>query len=106
MRYVIDIDGTICSPSPGNYRAAVPYSERIQKLNNLHEAGNIIIFFTARGMTRFSGNVSKCYSEYYDLTKNQLDEWGCKYDQLIMGKPDGDVFVDDRASNDKTFFGE
>ena len=106
MRYVVDIDATICTPRPGNYKAAEPFKERIEKLNQLYNQGHTIIFFTARGMTRFEGNVSKCYTEYYELTKQQLDSWGCLYHQLIMGKPDGDLFIDDRALNDKTFFGD
>ena len=31
------------------------------------------------------------------LTKMQLDIWGCKYHELIMGKPHADLFIDDKG---------
>ena len=30
----------------------------------------------------------------------QLKKWGVKYHELIMGKPYGDFFIDDKAHND------
>lgn len=106
IRYIVDIDGTICNACPGNYTNAMPYKDRILKINSLFDAGHSVIYYTARGMTRFEGNASKCYTEYYEFTKKQLDSWGCKYDQLIMGKPAADHYVDDRGINDHTFFGD
>ena len=38
------------------------------------------------------------------LTLLQLDIWGCKYHELIMGKPHADLFIDDKAMNDEDFF--
>ena len=40
------------------------------------------------------------------MTKKQLEKWGCKFHELIMGKPEGDVYIDDRGINSKDFFGE
>ena len=35
MRYCIDIDGTICTPTVGReYEKATPYSDRIQQIKN------------------------------------------------------------------------
>ena len=42
----------------------------------------------------------------YTLTKMQLDIWGCKYHELIMGKPHADMFIDDKAWPDSTFFND
>ena len=39
-----------------------------------------------------------------DLTTDQLDEWGCKYNELNMGKPHADLFIDDKGINSDTFF--
>ena len=36
MRYVIDIDGTICTNTNGNYEKAIPYKDRIDKVNKLY----------------------------------------------------------------------
>jgi hypothetical protein len=39
-----------------------------------------------------------------ELTKQQLKDWGVKYNELIFGKPDADIFVDDKGISDKIFF--
>jgi hypothetical protein len=56
MRYVIDIDGTICTSSNGNYTLAKPLKKRIKKINLLYDNGNDIILYTARGMNTFNGD--------------------------------------------------
>ena len=38
------------------------------------------------------------------LTKMQLDIWGCKYHDLILGKPSGDYYIDDKGIKDAEFF--
>jgi len=51
MRYCIDIDGTICTPTVGrDYHKAEPWQDRIKVLNKLYDEGNHIIYFTARAM--------------------------------------------------------
>ena len=33
-----------------------------------------------------------------DITKKQLDEWGCKYNELSVGeKPHFDLLIDDKS---------
>jgi hypothetical protein len=34
----------------------------------------------------------------------QLELWGCKYHELIMGKPSADYYIDDKAIKDNDFF--
>ena len=46
MTYVFDIDGTICILTNGNYELSLPFQERIDKINELHDAGHKIIFYT------------------------------------------------------------
>lgn len=102
--YVIDIDGTICTNTFGNYKSAKPYATRINKINKLYEEGNKIVFLTARGMGRNNNNSSLAIEEFYDLTKNQLDKWGVKYHALFLGKPSGDFYIDDKGVKDTDFF--
>jgi hypothetical protein len=71
-------------------------TNRIQQINDLYDQGHTVIYWTARG-----GNSGLDWSE---LTKSQLQEWGCKYHQLSMGKPVYDVWIDDRAINSEDFF--
>ena len=36
---------------------------------------------------------------YFELTDNQLKKWGVKFNELRMGKPAYDLFIDDKALN-------
>lgn len=89
MKYIIDIDGTICNTVDGDYYHSTPMPDRIRKVNDLYDAGHTITYWTARG-----GNSGIDWSEY---TRKQLESWGCKYHQLKMGKPVYDLWVDDKA---------
>ena len=108
MVYVFDIDGTICkklrSSKDNDYRDAIPYKKRIKRVNNLYDQGHIIIYQTARGMGRFDNNPQKAIQEFYSLTKEQLNQWGCKHHMLFLGKPSADIYVDDKSMNDEDFF--
>ena len=107
-RYCIDIDGTICTPTVGrNYHQAQPWKDRIKVINKLYDEGNYVIYFTARAMGRFAGDpdaASKATALMEDITKDQLDTWGCKYHELILGKPHADYFIDDKGVNSDEFF--
>jgi hypothetical protein len=90
MIYIIDIDGTICfSPPSGDYTQSQPIQKRIDRVNQLYDQGNVIIYWTARGMSRGL--------DFSELTERQLKQWGCKYNDLRMRKPVYDVWVDDKA---------
>lgn len=106
--YVIDIDGTICDKpecrEDGGYESSIPKIDRIEKINQLYDSGNIIKYFTARGMGRSGDNPEQAIEMFYEITKNQLNSWGCKYHQLILGKPSADYYIDDKGINDNDFF--
>ena len=96
MIYIIDIDGTICSKVDRDYKDAVPYLDRIEKINFLYDQGNEINYWTARG--------GKSGIDWFEVTEKQLIEWGCKYHSLKMGKPSYDVWIDDLAINADEYF--
>ena len=104
MTYVIDIDGTICTNTNGDYENAKPILERIEKVNRLYDEGNKIVFLTARGMGRSGNSSAYAYSAFYELTCKQLKMWGVKYHNLFLGKPSGDVYIDDKGVKDEDFF--
>ena len=91
MIYCFDIDGTICDTVDNDYEKSVPRRHFIARINALFDAGHTIKIFTARGAT--SGKYLRGF------TVEQLASWGLKYHELIMGKPNADVFIDDKAMN-------
>ena len=104
MNYVFDIDGTICTTTEGYYEAAKPLTDRIANVNTLYDEGHTIIFQTARGMGRSNNSVAYANTAFYELTKRQLNSWGVKYHSLFLGKPAGDIYIDDKGIKDKDFF--
>ena len=104
MTYVFDIDGTICTKTTGDYLEALPLQDRIDKINQLHEEGHKIIFLTARGMGRSDNSPSYAHNAFYNLTRQQLIEWGVKFHSLFLGKPAGDFYIDDKGIKDEDFF--
>jgi hypothetical protein len=104
MTYVFDIDGTICTNTNGDYEYSEPISERINIINRLFDEGHTITFLTARGMGRYENNSSKSWTEFYDFTTRQLQCWGVKYHSLFLGKPAGDIYIDDKGVKDEDFF--
>ena len=105
MTYIFDIDGTICTNTNGKYEEAKPLLERIERINRLFDEGNMIYFQTARGMGRSKNSVVYAYTAFEDITKKQLENWGVKYHGLFLGKPAGDIYVDDKGVKDEDFFG-
>ena len=102
MKYVIDIDGTICNEvfnadGTKNYAIHEPMMDRIAKVNALYDAGHTIKYMTARG----------CVSgiDYWKLTNNQLVEWGAKHHELSVGEKENyDIWIDDKAFWSENFF--
>ena len=92
MRYVVDIDGTICVPGETEeerYTGAIPIQERIDKVNKLYDEGNTIVYWTARG--------SRKQINWRELTESQLKAWGAKYHELEVDKPYYDLFIEDKS---------
>jgi mannose-6-phosphate isomerase-like protein (cupin superfamily) len=94
MNIYVDIDNTICKTDASGgidkYIVSTPIYDRIHYVNDLYKKGNIITYWTARGNT--SG------IDYTELTRTQLDSWGCLYNHLVMNtKPSYDVLIDDKT---------
>jgi histidinol phosphatase-like enzyme len=105
MTYVFDIDGTICTQAfDGDYENAEPIQHRIDKVNKLYDEGNTIIFLTARGMGRSDNSQLFAIEFFTKRTREQLEKWGVKFHKLFLGKPAGDVYIDDKGMKDYDFF--
>lgn len=76
----VDVDGTICTrPKGTGYDQSRPIPEMIRLINGLHEAGWWVVYWTSRGARTGTG--------YAELTRQQLEKWGCKYAELKLDKP-------------------
>lgn len=100
MIIYVDIDETICAHDLNlgarDYSKAVPIKDRIKKVNRLYDEGHKIVYWTARGtVTGF---------DWRELTQRQFKEWGVKYHEIRFGKPNYDLFIDDKNINSETFF--
>lgn len=97
MIVYVDLDNTLCITNGTDYENSKPIVKRIDYINRYYDEGHNITIYTARG--------SKTKINYYELTKSQLELWGVKFHNLIVGeKPVYDLLIDDKATSDKEFF--
>lgn len=88
---MVNVDETICFyPDKRIYELAVPIKENIKKINYLYDGGANIIYYAQRGLTT--------KIDYYNLTKTQLEMWGCKYHKLIVDANFAwDLIIDEKS---------
>ncbi len=99
-----DLDDVLCYRTSEDgkvdkYNSCKPIEPMIKIVNECYDDGNTVIVYTARGMSGFEGNINDIYSNLYQLTLNQLNSWGVKFHQLVMGKIHYDLLIDDKAVN-------
>ncbi len=85
MKIILDLDGTICSEEKYENRKKAKLLEGAKKSIDKLKKGNKIIIYSARGWHEYNSTLKW-------LNKNKI-----YFDQLILGKPIGDVWIDDRA---------
>lgn len=102
MKYVIDIDGVIGKKlnwtiGDSYLRAKATFIDIefdmkvVAKINQLYDDGHTIILHTSR------------LWHDYDVTVEWLKKGGVKYSTLIMAKPLGDFYIDDRNQSVEEF---
>ena len=95
--FVVDIDKTITKPfnyktfSDKEYTQVKPLKKMIDKVNALYDSGHIIILNTARGWIS------------HTVTQEWLSYYGVKFHSLVMGKPLGDYYIDDKNMSFEDF---
>lgn len=90
-RIGVDIDGMLCEEGPASERMfAEPNKEVVDLVNQAHWDGHTVIIFTARGWPD------------YRMTEAWLRKHGVQYSLLLMGKPNFDILLDDRATSSPT----
>jgi hypothetical protein len=95
----VDIDETICHlPKDRDYSKATPLQDRIDRINSLYNNGHTIVYWTARGS---GSGINWKY-----ITEQQFKNWGVLYHELRFGKPEYDLFIDDKNINSDQFFNQ
>lgn len=99
MRIVVDLDGTICPVRKDgeSYSSLLPYEGAAEKLKSLRKEGHYIIIQTARNMATCDSNVGKVMKNIGLVTLEWLKKYDIEYDEIFFGKPNGEVYIDDRA---------
>ncbi|RAN76612.1 HAD hydrolase family protein [Bacillus sp. SRB_331] len=99
MRYIIDLDGTICDLKEPNqsYSEVKPKKNVKEALQEIVDRGDTVIIFTARHMKTCENNVELVEERIGKITRDWLNRYEIPYDQLIFGKPYGDIYIDDLA---------
>lgn len=101
LTFVFDLDNTIVS-YPNKYKDysnVSPNKNMISLMRSLKDQGHTIIIHTARKMVSCNGDVDRIEAEVKDTTIETLRNLDVPYDELIFGKPYGDVYIDDKAVN-------
>ncbi len=92
MKIIVDLDGTICTEEKQFSRSLAKVNPGAKKaLRLLKEKGFNLIIYSARTWAE------------YELTIDWLNKNDIPFDQLILGKPQGDYWIDDRAIKYKSW---
>jgi len=86
LRLIIDLDGTLCTEEKTFSRSlAEPLEGAVETMQMLKKSGATLIIYSARTWAE------------YEMTEAWLKNNSIPYDQLVLGKPIGDYWIDDRA---------
>lgn len=95
IRVVFDLDNTILTL--GNNKKVISHMKEFMIF--LHSQGHTIIIQTARGMKSCNSNLGKILKKSAYIILKWLEDEGIPYDEIYFGKPEGDLYIDDRAFN-------
>lgn len=98
-----DVDDTILTCTNRDYDYAIPKQEMIDKLNKLYDNGNKIIYYTSRGMASCGGDLEKIRKTKLPQLVHWLESHNVRYSDIYIGKPNADIYVDDRGVSANDF---
>jgi hypothetical protein len=96
MKIVCDIDGVLCDEHDTDVSKRQPYPDRIAILNSLIDDGNEVDIYTSRGMKSTNNDPIASDLKYRAITEKQLADWNVKYSRLFFGKPNADIYIDNK----------
>lgn len=99
MRFCIDIDGTLCEIKQAgqSYTEVKPLPGAVEKLKALKQAGHYIILATARHMKTCDANVGLVLARQGKVLFDWLENHEIVFDEIWFGKPNADIYIDDRG---------
>lgn len=99
MKIVVDLDGVIIELPPSRQEkdnVKVNW-EMVNFLKYRKKLGDYIIILSATGMRSNNNDLGKVYTNNYVKVYNLLKSLDIPFDELILGKPDADLYIDDKA---------
>ena len=96
-RIVFDFDGVICVNNAWPYSDARPYHYAIEQINRAALEKWYIVICTARYMIRANGNQAEANRLGKAEAMMWLRKFGVIFNEVVLGKPSGVMYVDDRA---------
>lgn len=105
MTVVIDFDDTICFhlDKERTIEDAIPIPKTVDKMRNLNEHGCRIVIYTARGQKSCDGDILLIEAKYRARIEKWLAANKVPYDELVFGKPLGDLYIDDKGMSLEAF---
>ena len=99
MRISVDLDGVIAQlkASDQTYADVEPVAGAVERLRELRAAGHYIIINSARNMATCEANLGRVIKNVGKVTLDWLERHAVEYDEIFFGKPNADVYIDDRA---------
>lgn len=99
LRIAVDLDGTICETKKEGqtYESVKPLPLAIKTLRKLKSEGYYIVIHTARNMRTYSNNIGKVIAHQVPIISKWLEDHNIPYDELVVGKPHVDYFIDDKG---------
>jgi capsule biosynthesis phosphatase len=107
LRWVFDLDNTLVTKPEisGKYESVRPNRKVISFVQKLFNTGHHIIINTARGMLSCNEDINTITKNVKPCIELTLKKYDIPYHELILGKPYGDVYIDDKAVNSNDWFG-
>ena len=99
MRIALDLDGVICpvKTPEESYGSLEPLPGAVERIRELRREGHYIIITTARNMATCESNLGRVLRNVGQITLEWLERYGVEYDEIYFGKPNAEVYIDDRA---------
>jgi len=99
LRISIDLDGTICplKRPDQSYADLEVLPGAAERIRAFRAEGHYVIIQTARHMATCESNLGKVLRRVGKITLDWLEEHGIEYDEIYFGKPNAEIYIDDRA---------